>query len=148
MAIKLEVALRQLHEAHVALGRIPADAVVSWQCDHNPALGLRPVDAKGQHVPHQHSPAHLEWLHTVQHKVKTTGRRGESKLSLRDGDQAKIAKTDRIVRAREALAEAEKRTGDREADRRAGKPKAKIPRPPKKKAEPQRRASGYVRRGV
>lgn len=150
LSVKLEVALAQLEDALRALGQIPADIErVVWNLDHWPALELRPHDPEtGHHIPHQHDPKALKWLIFETHKAKTTGRRGESKLSLRDGDQGKIAKVDRIRKARAALAEAETRTGEREADRRAGRPKAKIPSRPKAPRKKQHRATGYVRRGV
>jgi hypothetical protein len=43
----------------------------------------------------------LQALHIDCHKAKTTGRRGESRLSIRDGDQQKIAKARRIRSKRE-----------------------------------------------
>jgi hypothetical protein len=142
MKIKLQVALDQLAVFYRAAGEIPPDSgPVKWELDHVPPLALRAIAPNGQHVPHQHSPNSLKWLPKAKHREKTTGRRGESKLSIRDGDQGKIAKVDRIVKKRKA------REAPPEVKAKA-KPKAKIPSPVKKKAEPQRRASGYVRNGV
>src|SRR4051812_41787710 len=85
---QLEVALRQL-------GLNPATA----ELDHAPALQLRPI-AAGEWVPHQHDPNHLIWLDKEVHRIKTTGRKGTSKLSITgDGDVSRIAKVKRIREA-------------------------------------------------
>jgi hypothetical protein len=92
---QLEVALRQL-------GLNPATA----ELDHAPALQLRPI-AAGEWVPHQHDPNHLIWLDKEVHRIKTTGRKGTSKLSITgDGDVSRIAKVKRLVEKRD-LKEAE-----------------------------------------
>lgn len=93
LAVQLEVALRQLA---TFLGCQPNEL----DLDHTPALGLRPVE-NGVHVPHQHDPAHLEWLPRPAHLLKTNGRRGESDLSLdRNADKARIAKAKRLEEQR------------------------------------------------
>jgi hypothetical protein len=104
MAVKLAAALNQLEAAMRQLGMIPVECTVpDWQFDHDPALALRAVDeATAAHVPHQHDVRFLVWRPRVEHAVKTTGRRGESDLSLRDGDQSKIAKLKRRDKKRAA----------------------------------------------
>lgn len=102
--VKLAAALNQLEAAMRKLGMIPVECTVpEWQFDHDPALGLRAVnESTGAHQPHQHDVRFLVWRPRVEHTVKTTGRRGASDLSLRDGDQAKIAKVKRRDRKRAA----------------------------------------------
>ncbi len=69
---------------------------VQW--DHHPALELRPVNEAGDdYDPPQHDPVYIQMLTIDEHKQKTSGRRGESKLSIRDGDQGKIAKVRRLI---------------------------------------------------
>jgi hypothetical protein len=147
LSVKLEVALDQLISAWRKLGKIPDDVKkVELELDHLPPLALRPVNQEtGQHVPHQHSPRHLVWMVKKEHREKTTGRRGESKLSIRDGDQQKIAKQRRRDKKEVERQEAK---AIPPGGKSKGKPKAKIPSPPKKPRKPQKRASGYVRRGV
>jgi hypothetical protein len=88
LSIKLEVALLQL-------GLDPK----ACHLDHDPALALRPLNEDGTDFdPPQHDPRYLKWLSTTEHSLKTSGRKGESKLSVSGGDQAKAAKVKRIVR--------------------------------------------------
>lgn len=100
LAVKLAAALRQLAEY---MGCDPKEL----DFDHNPALGLRPVnDAGTDYEPRQHDPNHLYWLHRPKHSLKTNGRRGESYLSLdSNSDKARIAKAKRIEAVRKALLE-------------------------------------------
>ena len=92
--VQLEVAKRQLAQ----LMREKGFEVDRLELDHDPALGLRPIDPEtGHHVPHQHDSVALIWRPRADHKRKTTGRRGESRLSISyDGDQSRIAKADRL----------------------------------------------------
>lgn len=94
MAIKLQGALAQLEVLMRRLGMIPEEMVVSgWDFDHDPALELRAIDeATGKHTPHQHDVRFLVWRPRQQHRVKTTGRAGTSKLAMVNGDAQKIAK--------------------------------------------------------
>jgi hypothetical protein len=88
LKIKLEAALLQL-------GLDPK----ACHLDHDPALSLRPLNETGTDFnPPQHDPRYLRWLSTIDHSLKTSGRKGESKLSVSGGDQAKAAKVKRIVR--------------------------------------------------
>lgn len=136
LKVKLAAALNQLEAAMRKLGMIPVECTVpDWQFDHDPALGLRAVDDQtGAHVPHQHDVRFLVWRPRVEHALKTTGRRGESDLSLRDGDHAKIAKVKRRDRKRAA----EQATA--ETQREHLKPKVKHPmrRPAGEKLSPCR----------
>jgi hypothetical protein len=96
--VQLEVAKRQLRFL------MKCDVI---QLDHIPALGLRTVNAAGtDYEPPQHDPDGLEWMSSEWHLLKTTGRKGESKLSITgNGDVSRIAKAKRIEvkRRREAV---------------------------------------------
>jgi hypothetical protein len=96
--IQLEVAKRQLAEL---LGH-DLDKLPELQLDHDPALGLRPVDETGlDYSPGQHDPRFLVWRTKGDHARKTTGRKGESKLSISgNGDVSRIAKAERIEKKR------------------------------------------------
>ena len=65
-------------------------------------------------------PDNLQALHADCHKLKTSGRYGASKLSIRDGDAAKVAKVKRI-----AASEMERRGGVRFVSIESAKPKPK-----------------------
>jgi hypothetical protein len=97
LRVQLEAAKRQL--AHQM-----ADDLVTCelQLDHDPALGLRPVNEAGtDYDPPQHDPRYLVWRTKADHLYKTTGRKGESKLSISgDGDVSRIAKAVRIEKKR------------------------------------------------
>lgn len=83
----------QLHAALIQLGLEPHEC----QLDHDPALELRVWDeAANDTVPPANDPHFLIWRPTAEHRRKTSGRHGESKLSIRDGDVQKIAKTRRL----------------------------------------------------
>jgi hypothetical protein len=86
LSIKLEAALLQL-------GLDPK----ACHLDHDPALALRPLNEAGTDFdPPQHDPRYMRWVSTSDHSRKTTGRKGESKLSISGGDQQKIAKVKRL----------------------------------------------------
>lgn len=126
MKTKLEAALNQLEAAMRKLDMIPVEEVVSgWECDHDPALELRAVGEDGRHQPHQHEVRFLVWRPRKQHRVKTTGRSGESKLAMVNGDAQKIAKNRQRA----------KKQAEREATR------AALPEPPpgRMKAKPPSR---------
>jgi hypothetical protein len=94
LALQLEVALRQLglDPPHVRL-------------DHHPPLEQRhkrfcALTGRDIYEPAENDPRYMQWLSTEVHAVKTTGRRGTSKLSKRGGDLSEIAKTKRLERKR------------------------------------------------
>jgi hypothetical protein len=93
--------LAQLHAALYQLGFEPKEV----HLDHDPALGLRPWDEATQDtVPPANDPKFLVWRPKEEHKLKTTGRMGESKLSISgNGDQSRIAKTDRLEEEHESF---------------------------------------------
>lgn len=160
MAVKLQSALNQLEDCMRRLGMVQVEEKVdAWEFDHDPPLELRAVDeVSGEHRPHQHDVRFLVWRPKKAHRQKTTGRKGESKLSIGDGDAQKIAKVRRRdkKRAAEAAAAAKAEFPDLPLDCRneirsnsdAPKKKRKIQSrgfPPPKRAG---RASNYRRRGV
>lgn len=91
--VKLNACLR-------LLGFDPEADEIEW--DHTPALQLRPVDATGaDYDPPQLDWRHIEPLKKADHGVKTTGRKGQSKLSVSgEGDVSRIAKAVRLEAAR------------------------------------------------
>lgn len=73
--------------------------------DHFPALGLRPVDPEtGKMTPDPNDFRYIQPLLKPDHKVKTSGRRGEKLVTTANADQGKIAKVERIVKQREEAA--------------------------------------------
>lgn len=87
------------------LGFDPMNEKIEW--DHNPALGLRAVNADGtDYEPNQLDPRFIRPMRKADHLAKTTGRRGESKFSSSGGGD-----TSRVAKARRTLAEAEARVG-------------------------------------
>ena len=86
----------QLHAALYQLGFEPHEV----DLDHDPALGLRVYDEATQDtIPPANDPKHLVWRPKAEHKLKTTGRKGESKLSIDgNGDVSRIAKVERILK--------------------------------------------------
>lgn len=97
MQIQRDVALAQLEALMRKVGLIADDAEISWALDHDPALELRAFNpVTGETLPAHDDPRALVWRTTVDHAVKTTGRRGESRLSKRGGDISEIAKLRRL----------------------------------------------------
>jgi hypothetical protein len=97
LQVKLEACL-------LALGFTESQfADVQW--DHDPPLGLRGVNADGtDYIPPQNDPKHIVPRLRTDHKVKTTGRSGESKLSVSgNGDVSRIAKAKRLAEAQETV---------------------------------------------
>ena len=81
----------------LALGLDPAD--VQW--DHNPALGLRPVNAAGDdYDPPQLDPRYIVPMATASHALKTDGPAHDKS----NADKARIAKVKRIERTRLMIA--------------------------------------------
>lgn len=89
----------QLHAALYQLGFEPHEV----DLDHDPALGLRVYDeATGDTIPPANDPRYLVWRPKAEHKLKTTGRKGESDLSVTgNGDVSRIAKVERLLKKKE-----------------------------------------------
>jgi hypothetical protein len=96
---KLRVVLRQVGRCH-ACGE-PLGDLENTEFDHNPALQRRLWDLTAEDTfPPANDPEHIEAKHKDCHKAKTTGRKGESKLSISNGDAQEIAKLRRLERRR------------------------------------------------
>lgn len=97
-AIPLRV---KLDAALIALGLDPK----AVQFDHSPPIALRQVNAAGDdYVPNQLDPRHIVPMSTAAHRTKTSGTPpGQKVVHVADGDQHKIAKADRLERARRLM---------------------------------------------
>lgn len=151
MRVQRDLALQLAADLMRKLGMVPVDVPVEFELDHTPALCLREVDpTTGEHIPHQHDPSCLIWRTKEAHAVKTHGPGGEKRITTAGSDQHAWRKAGRL-----AENEAQRRKLDRAADLLWSPPEA-ASEPPKRKwggsgfrsAKPQRRASGYVRKGV
>lgn len=123
LSVKLEACL-------LALGLDPKDA----QFDHTPSLELRPFDeAAGDYEPKANDPRYIVPRSKADHLRKTTGRAGESDLSISyQGDVSRIAKTRRLDAA---IQETRQRIADRLPGEKR-KPKGTIParkKPPRQR---------------
>jgi hypothetical protein len=99
--VKLQVVLRQGGICKSCGQRI--EEVENCRFDHVPAIQLRAWDPiANDTTPSVNNPDFINALHEDCHAIKTTGRRGESRLSARDGDVAAIAKVRRLTRKQEA----------------------------------------------
>lgn len=84
VSIGLEVALRQL-------GFVPHEV----ELDHDPALGLREINADGTDwIPSQHDARYLVWRPKAEHRTKTSG----TKATSAGSDIHAIAKGKRLTR--------------------------------------------------
>lgn len=91
VGVKLQVAL-------LALGYNKDEIAREIEYDHAPALGLRRWnDEARDYEPGQHDPEYIKIRLKSEHRRKTTGRKGESKLSGSDGDIQQIAKLKRVT---------------------------------------------------
>ena len=89
----------KLQSALLALGYTEDEVFcggIEW--DHCPALALRFVDPEtGELEPAPNDPRYIRPMRKADHAVKTTGRRGTSKLSASgDGDTSRAAKIKRL----------------------------------------------------
>lgn len=119
-----DAALRQLGELMRGLGFEPHEL----DLHHEPPLALRPVCPEtGRHQPHQHDSRYLVWMPKAEHRARTTGRKGASKLSITfDGDVSRAAKVKRVAKNQEEfrarlLAKSEDQSGEGRPER-TGKP--------------------------
>lgn len=153
MKTQRDLALQLAADLMRKLGMVPVDVPVEFELDHTPALCLRDIDpVTGQHIPHQHDPSCLIWRTKEAHAVKTHGPGGERRITTAGSDRHSRDKADRLAEA-EAATE-RRRLAARAADEVAEQ--TPVYEAPKRKwggsgfrpAKPQRRASGYQRRGV
>ncbi len=112
LLVKLQVALREL-----------GYRIEEVQWDHTPPLALREWDPVARDtVPPANCPEHIQILSISAHKLKTTGRRGESDLSISfDGDVSRIAKA-------KSIADSERAYRDRLLRKEPGQPREKSTR--------------------
>jgi hypothetical protein len=118
LSVKLAVALRML-------GFTKEDQV---QYDHDPALGLREWDEEKQDfIPAQLDPESIVIRTKPAHRTKTSGRKGEAKVTSYGSDAHAIAKIDRVQKDQAAFRGRllAKDAGDRSPEQ--TRPKAKIP---------------------
>lgn len=142
MRLQRDAALDLCADLMRKLGMVPVDFVPEFELHHEPPLELRPVDdSTGQHIPPQHERTCLIWMTKAAHRARTTGRRGESDLSLRDGDQGKIAKVRRIEKKRDEFKRALLARDDGTEPSSPSKRKRPIPTAKKTERKPQRSAS-------
>ncbi|GGC70437.1 hypothetical protein [Chelatococcus reniformis] len=90
--------LVQLHAALRQLGLEPDEC----ELDHDPALGIRAVNADGTDWdPPQHDERYLVWRPKREHDVKTFGPGGEKRITTAGGDIHRIAKLRRLTTEQE-----------------------------------------------
>jgi hypothetical protein len=119
--VKLQAALMQLGlEPHAV------------ELDHDPALALRPIDPEtGDTVPAANDPKYLVWRPKAEHAIKTTGRRGESRLGDQaNGDIQRAAKVKRISAKQERFRASVLSVSSDLQTLSQQKPKSKIPSRP------------------
>lgn len=97
---QLAAAKRQIADLMKRLGMVPVEVPldsVQLECDHEPALGLRDVDAvTGRHIPHQHDDRYLVFRPKVRHAEKTRG----TGATTAGSDVGEMRKTRQLVKAR------------------------------------------------
>jgi hypothetical protein len=127
IAVKLEVALRQLRErgevAQVAILLSPANGSLGTRLklalqylgfekshlDHMPALALRHRNKRtGRYTPDANDPDYLQWIEAADHLTKTAGRGGE-KMRV-GGDTREAAKTKRLESRRSGVPSKKRKT--------------------------------------
>jgi hypothetical protein len=118
LSVKLAVALRML-------GFTKEDQV---QFDHDPALGLREWDEeKRDFIPPQLDPEFIVIRTKAAHRTKSSGRKGEAKVTSYGSDQHAIAKLDRLQQDQAAFRAKLLAKDQDEQPPAAPRPKQKIP---------------------
>jgi hypothetical protein len=138
ISVKLEVVLLQGGVCKACGERLAR--VDETEFDHVPALQLRCWDAEAKDTaPPANAPDYIEAKHADCHLVKTTGRRGESKLNAVDGDAQRIAKLRRLEKKRaeefrrQLLAPGEEKPSQDRRPTKSRWPKRPFPKRPKDK---------------
>jgi hypothetical protein len=97
-AIPLGVENVVLRRTVLELMGLPVDTRLDL--DHQPALALRMWDPNaGDFIPGQHDPNFIVVLTKAGHRAKTSGRKGEKRVTSYGSDQHAIAKLDRLTPA-------------------------------------------------
>lgn len=128
VTVKLDAVIRSSGRCAACGERLGELADVDF--DHRPPIQLRAWDPEANDtVPACNDPAFIVPLHKDCHKLRTTGRAGESDLSVHGGDQATIAKVRRLAKGHQDF---QRRLMSRgEGDRAtSARPKRKIPSRP------------------
>lgn len=113
--------LVKLHAALYALGLDPKDT----EFDHHPALAFRERTADGGYIPDENDPHFIVPRSKADHRTKTSGRRGEKKVTAAGSDVHAAAKIKRLAPQQTAFQQRllAKAAGDE-------KPKSRWPRRP------------------
>lgn len=136
MRVQRDLALKLAGDLMKKLGMIPVEISPAFELDHVPALALRAIGPNGQHVPHQHDPAHLVWMTKEAHAAKTFG----TGATTRGADAGDIAHFRRLG-AKELAFQARLMARDAGEEFPATKRKATIPARPKKDRPQQNSAT-------
>jgi hypothetical protein len=116
VTVKLDVVIRQGGVCGHCTQKL--GSLADTEFDHVPALGLRGWDEKARNtIPAANDPQAIVAKHKDCHLIKTTGRKGESRLGdNRDGDTTSIARLRRLTRKETAFRERMLRKVDPEVD--------------------------------
>ena len=93
MKLQRDLALKLCADLMKKLGMIPVEVTPAFELDHVPALALRDISPSGEHIPHQHDPAHLVWMTKEAHAAKTFG----TGATTRGADAGDIAHDRRLT---------------------------------------------------
>ena len=100
VSVKLKSVLRSDNKCPTCGERL--GEIEGLEFDHVPALGLRSWNPETNDTePPANDPGHIIPKHIDCHAQKTTGRKGESKISKVGGDTSEIAKLRRLSRKEE-----------------------------------------------
>lgn len=111
----------KLHACLLALGFTDEEIAGGLEWDHEPPLALRFKDpGTGELVPHPNDPHYIRPLRKLDHKVKTSGRRGEKRVTSAGSDVHAIARSRRLVEAEKAHSESMAAKANGEKPRKRG----------------------------
>jgi hypothetical protein len=132
--VKLDVVIRQSGLCKTCGSKL--GTLDETEFDHVPALQLRLWDTEAEDtLPKANDPEHIEAKHRDCHAQKTSGRKGESKLSAVGGDTRTIAKVRRLAKAhdefRRRVLSAEREPEQEPPKRKYRWPKRPFPKRPK-----------------
>lgn len=130
VTVKLQVVLAQGAKCTACGQRLGKLDEIEF--DHTPAIQLRTWDpVRKDTIPACNDPEFIEAKHIDCHAAKTTGRKGESNLTRRQGDQYEISKTRRLTEREEAFRRQMLSRGEPEPEEESNKkPKRQWPKRP------------------